>query len=104
MRVLGYEGGRGHQHEPPVLGEERTLAVELLAARRYGHREPQLEEPVEHAVADSEGFKCHRFTGLWSLFKTMTMNKNGLFVMQVRDSEFLKNFMSSRMTNTVYSK
>jgi hypothetical protein len=82
--ILGYEGGRGHQHEPPVLGEKGTLAVELLAARRYGHREPQLEEPVEHAVADSEthrkGLTWHGGPGLRSLLKTITMNKKGLLL------------------------
>ena len=52
VRVLRHKGGRAHQHEAAILGEEGTLPVQLLVAGRYGHGEPQLEEPIEDTVSN----------------------------------------------------
>jgi len=61
MRVLGHKGGRAHQDKAAVLGEERTLAVQLLVAGRHRDGEAQLEEAVEHTVSNSKGKNYHYF-------------------------------------------
>ena len=58
VRVLRHKGGRAHQHEAAILGEEGTLPVQLLVAGRYGHGEPQLEESIGLTCCSVEFAHC----------------------------------------------
>lgn len=52
MRILWDKGRGTYDHEPSVLGEERTLPVQLFVTGGYRYSVEQFKKPVENTVSD----------------------------------------------------